>query len=303
LKEYLEYTRLEPRDAKGHINLGNIYFILNNINEAVSEYRRAESLDRNNPIIYFNLSRAYLHQFKFEQATEILKKASRLNPEVVNYYTEIHSSNPNRLLIDSIYSSDWILSEIPELWAKALAQQDIFWYRLGPGLGMSGTAIVMMSTILLLLILQVFKGKFLLSQFCIMCGQAFCHRCQDGSSEKYCSRCQMMFSKRSMINQKEREKMLREISRRGRQKWLTSLFLTILMPGSGSLYVNEYKKGIFLLGTWAFLNSFVLLKYASVIQSFDVPHIKTYFSVVIWLISLVSVYLIAITSILSGEEH
>jgi len=156
LKEYLEYRRLRPSDANGHINLGNIYFILNNLNEAISEYRRAESIDVKNAAIYYNLSKAYFHRFKFEQATAMLKKASELDPDLVTYYTDIHSTNPNRLLIDVQFPKSWFWEEIPDLFSSALADLENHWVKMGPGLNVEGAVISLVTITVILILFQIF---------------------------------------------------------------------------------------------------------------------------------------------------
>ncbi|MBN1356385.1 tetratricopeptide repeat protein [bacterium] len=253
LKEYLEYARLVPSDASGHINLGNIYFVLNNLGEAISEYRRAENTDPGNAAVYYNLSKAYFHQFKFAQATEMLKRASNLDPQLVAYYTEIHSTNPNRLLIDASIPDAWFWEEVPPLLSSALADQDRFWIKLGPNLNFAGTALTLAIMTLILLIIQMTHHRFMVSRYCVMCGQPTSVRMRKDAHDGICSLCDLAVMKKGQIESEKRESRLKGINRRTRRKSFTAVTLSILYPGAGELYLGKLNRGCCFTVLWSFL--------------------------------------------------
>ncbi len=261
LREYLEYVRMDGADPYGHINLGNIYFILNNLNEAIAEYRKAENLSPDNAAIYFNLSKAYLHQFKFQQATEMLKKAGDLDARLVARQTELSTTTPNRMLIDMTIPDSWIRTELYRYWTAALVDETRFWQRPGPWLTIEGYLISMVGLVMTMLLSLALKDRVVRAGFCAMCSQPRCRMCVKEGDSQYCSHCQLIFLKKSQIDSKEREKKMREIGVRVDVKRRTALALTIAFPGSGELYLGRFWRGFIIGFLW--ISSIFYVLYAS----------------------------------------
>ncbi len=251
LKDYMEFTRLESREAGGHVNLGNVYFILNNLGEAIAKYRRAENLDNKNAAIYYNLSKAYLHQFKFDQATNTLNKASNIDSALVTYYTEIHTSSPNRMLVDSEVPRSWVMTDFKRLWDWSLANQSDYWIVLGPGLTLEGTVFVLAGLIVLLLLLHVTSGYFKLSKYCISCSKPMRSVSPKGSgSDKFCSSCQMLFMKKGQVKKQDRGTLMREIKSQTATRGVIRIILSLVVPGTGEIYHGRFGRGLFLMYIW-----------------------------------------------------
>jgi tetratricopeptide (TPR) repeat protein len=303
LKENLEYTRVNPSDASGHINLGNIYFVLNNLGETISEYRRGENTDPSNAAIYYNLSKAYFHQFKFQQATNMLKKASSIDSDLVTYYTEIHSTNPNRLLIDSPIPDIWFWEEVPPLLSSALADQDKFWIDLGPGLDFAGTAIMMAVITIVLLLIQLAGQQLNISRFCVMCGQPSNKRKRKGSVARICSLCEMTALKKGQIDSEDRDKRMFAMNRRTRIKSLVSFILAFLYPGAGDIYMGRIISGIFFAVIWACLLSiwFASGRLFNVFET--VPAIGNKIGFIFQIVVMMCLYLASLLSVVKGQTE
>ena len=304
LKEYIEYTRRNPSDANGHINLGNIYFILNNLGEAISEYRKAESRDSSNPAIYYNLSKAYLHQFKFQQATEMLSKASRLDQDFVTHKTEIQSSEPYRMLVDVVFPKSWLWDEFPGLIEKAKLIQNENWKSLGKGLNIQGTITATAISILLMLIFPIIKKKWDLSFFCVMCGQptVLSMRKTEGKNRKFCTHCQLVFLKKGQVEQKVRDRKMREINNRNRIRWTSTFALAILYPGTGEVFTEHCLRGGILLVIWSVILGTIVSCRHLTSWNYNVPAIGQYLYPGIFAFLIVIVYLLSIFITIKKED-
>ncbi|MBN1552766.1 tetratricopeptide repeat protein [bacterium] len=303
LKEYMEYTRIERSDAIGHLNLGNIYFILNNIGEAIAEYRKAENTDPNNAAIYCNLSKAYSHQFKFQQMDSMLKKANDLNPKLVSKFTDNLSSNPNRMLLDGLFPKKWIWQEFEQFYERSFAEQENHWRKLGPGLGMRSALTVLFSVFVIFLIIPAISKRMNVSRFCIKCGASMCPRCQKNSdSKKFCSHCQMMITKKGQVDPKDRDKNLRDVNTRVRRRKLTKICLTVLFPGMGAVYDGRLTSGFILALLWSFSLSTLITAQTWLPVSWLVPQLGQLYETVILISLMLIIYCFSLLLIIRETD-
>jgi len=71
----------KPNEPKSHVDLGYAYFLLQNYDEAVSQYKMAIDLDKNDFDAYFNLGLTYNQQGQYNGAVEQAQKATELSPK------------------------------------------------------------------------------------------------------------------------------------------------------------------------------------------------------------------------------
>ncbi len=299
LKHYLEYVRLNPTDAAGHLNLGNVYFILNNVGEAISEYRKAENYSPSNAAVYYNLSKAYLHRFKFQKATDMLNRAGDIDPELVAKATEINSTKPHRILIDALYPDQWFWEEVQNSYHHAMEKQKDFWIKLGPGLDYPSVYTSLGLYLGALFLLSILRKRLAPSWYCLMCGQPTCRLCnRETGKEKFCSHCQMVFLKKGQIKPGEREKKMRDISRKLRRKSIISVALSIVFPGSGSFFIGNAGQGGSIMIIWSFLLSlfltapyhFPLYHHTPLIGDFFEPAAILFAMLIVYILSFIFIF-------------
>ena len=49
-----------PNGSMGYVNLGNVYFIQGQYEKALEGYRKAESIDPEDPVCQYNLAQAFI---------------------------------------------------------------------------------------------------------------------------------------------------------------------------------------------------------------------------------------------------
>jgi tetratricopeptide (TPR) repeat protein len=80
IKELTELTRLYPKLAIGHYNLGIAYIKNDNINEAIKAWQTTVSIDNKYADAYFNLGKVY-KQIDKRKSAEYLQKYITLRPD------------------------------------------------------------------------------------------------------------------------------------------------------------------------------------------------------------------------------
>ncbi len=301
--EYLEYTRLEPMDDSGHVNLGNLYYLLNRMDDAIREYLMAAQANPENAIIYLNLSKAYLQQFQFQKATDMLDRATQIDPERVTQETDNYNATLQPSMIDCSIPNSWIYQDLKRIADSLLRIHEKYWIRLGPGLSTMGAVIVMSTIVGFLLLIHCLRGYGKLSKFCIMCGEPTCPKCQKVEApDKYCPYCGLLFIKKGNISIKEREQMLREIERRNRRTWIKGLYLSFIFPGSSELFHGRYFRGSSIVFFWSFLICILLSEGSRFSFPWNVPSIGWLFGPFVLFLLLGFLYVLSLFLAYKGSE-
>jgi tetratricopeptide (TPR) repeat protein len=77
---------LNKFDTRFFNQLGDLYYKNNELSEAIQTYLYSIQMDEIQDEVYFNLSRIYTKQMKYEEALSILEKAININPDYSNFY-------------------------------------------------------------------------------------------------------------------------------------------------------------------------------------------------------------------------
>lgn len=78
--------KCEKEIYKAYVNRGHIYFMIGDMESAITDFDKAIDLDNGNPIAFGNRGQAYLRLDKYEQALLDLEKALDLDPHNTFYY-------------------------------------------------------------------------------------------------------------------------------------------------------------------------------------------------------------------------
>lgn len=85
LKQQLESAKTEadakPNDPKSHVDLGYAYFLNEDNDKAINEYKIALDLDKNYFNAYFNLGLVYNEENRLNDAIKMAQKATEISPK------------------------------------------------------------------------------------------------------------------------------------------------------------------------------------------------------------------------------
>jgi Flp pilus assembly protein TadD len=81
---FKEVTRLDPLRAGAYINLGAIYNLLDQLDDAIPALRRAIQLDSHRAEGYYNLGLVYRRKGQQELAVQAYREALRINPRMAD---------------------------------------------------------------------------------------------------------------------------------------------------------------------------------------------------------------------------
>src|SRR5690242_5639997 len=81
---FKEVTRLDPLRAGAYINLGAIYNLLDQLDDAIPALRRAIQLDSHRGEGYYNLGLVYRRKGKSDLAIQAYREAVRVNPRMAD---------------------------------------------------------------------------------------------------------------------------------------------------------------------------------------------------------------------------
>jgi tetratricopeptide (TPR) repeat protein len=289
---------LELKDsAGGHVNLGNLHFFNNDLPAAISEYQRAEQLDKNLAIAFYNHSVASGETYKFDEQVQMLDQAKRIDRSGI----EKISSNPSAqkvVMYRPPLSQAWAV-------ATAVARRGVArtlfgnWAWFDPVISARNpmTAAGVLAFVLApIIFLKRRKAGFAGS--CIKCGRTFCHRCKSArESATYCTQCIHIYLKRDGVSLDTKRTKLEEVSDHQAGMLRRNKLFAFFLPGSAQLIEGRTSSG--LVGVFAFL-FFVLLavlvgRLAPVLAPGDVPKlvvraVGVILAVVMWFVLTLPVF-------------
>ncbi|HWP49088.1 MAG TPA: tetratricopeptide repeat protein [Candidatus Limnocylindrales bacterium] len=257
-KGYRELIERSYQLDKVYTNLGNVYYAEKKFNEAIKAY---ESALEENPKLFsahYNLAQAlWQDPGSSEKAAGELDQAQRLDYDRFNKIREIAgtSSHYNLVLVD-----EWLPRYAPfigslKLWQPGYEASKKIWNlfsRLDNPLYLLGVA--PFSWWILIKALDRFQRKTGYAYYCEMCGDPICKYCQQGSgTRKLCTSCSYIFAKRGVVKPGKREEKIRQVKRYEQARRWTARITSLLLPGSGHIYLGYMGKGFVIGGLIAVL--------------------------------------------------
>ena len=278
-------------NAGAHVNLGNLHFFAGEVSAAISEYERAEVLDKNLAIADYNHSVAAGSDNKFDVQAQKLDQAKRIDRASIE---RISSNPPPQLVV--MYRPP-----LPEAWAVAtsVARRGVAralfgsWAWFDPLVSARNPVTVGgLLAFLLAPLLWLKRRRAGFAGACIKCGRTFCHRCKSArESATYCTQCIHIYLKRDGVSLDTKRTKLEEVSDHHTGIVRRNRFFAFFLPGSAQLIEGRTSSG--LIGNFAFL-FFVLLallvgRLAPVLAPGDVAKlivraIAIFLAVVIWFV-------------------
>jgi tetratricopeptide (TPR) repeat protein len=245
---YQRSTQLFVQFDEALSNLGNVYLAEKKLEPAKSYYKQAISFNPDQAAYYYNLYRAISQETLLTgEASKAFEKARQLDPQLIDYYSSIDSSNFNRMVIDEVLTTQ-------RLWARFLNQfigREGILYRLFMAwFEKIPSRIFLVPLFFLGLLIGVSrygKAKRFLNR-CPMCGSPT-YRFYLGASdqESICFNCHRLFIQKEKIHPKIKEKKTLQVSQFQKKNHFVSKFLSFFFVGFSDLWRGQPFKGLLLL--------------------------------------------------------
>jgi uncharacterized protein YbaR (Trm112 family) len=246
---YQKAIQTAPAFSKVLSNLGNVYLAQRQIPLAITSYQQAIQLNPDQGATHYNLYRAYGQEtFLSKKIDQPFQQARKLDPQLIDFYLKIESSNMNRLVIDETLKAD-------RLWKRFLSHF----------IGREGSLYLLFKTWFEphssrgFLMFPLFYLAFLIgmSQYCRR--KRFLTRCPlcnhptyrfyMGSEEQelYCSNCYRIFIQKKELPSRVMETQPLQVQQFQKTHQWIGRFLSFFFAGFGYLWEDRPLKGIFFL--------------------------------------------------------
>ncbi len=236
-------------------NLGNLHAIQGDLEEAKAAYQKAVLYGNGSAAPHYNLSQLLRREFAFLKGAQEYQTARRIDAERVDYFTYIHSPNPNRFFMD----------EEPRkgaLWRHAFYRDteteraaDDVWRSTAAGIPLQQATWVFLALtgVYVLFVARRRRGQEPFA--CSGCGQIVCGKCDAGAEVGgLCSTCYQALYQREHIPKERRHGQIRKMARFQARRSRRLLILNLLLPGLGFSLLEEKPRGMLMLfGFFLFL--------------------------------------------------
>lgn len=249
-QHYNRAIELRRTYAGAHVNLGNLLFMNNEFQAAMTAYERAQRADPDLAIAYYNHSVASGETYKFDQQSRMLESARKADPAFVERVTRVPPPQKIVMYSPSIAEAWSVTTEMSKRpAARALfgnyATFDFVRSSVNP---MTIGALV---SLLLALLLWLRRRRAGLANACIKCGRTFCPRCKSArESTTYCTQCIHIYLKRDGVSIDTKRKKLEEVTSHQTGMIRRNKVFATFLPGSAQMMEGRIMAGV--LGAFLF---------------------------------------------------
>jgi tetratricopeptide (TPR) repeat protein len=247
---YRRAVQLRPRYAGAYVNIGNLLFLNNEFQAAMTEYEKAEAHDSNLATAFYNHSVAAGETYRFDLQAQMLEKARSADRMFVERTTR--NPLPQKIVMyKPPISEAW---EVSERMAERPAARALFgnYSTFDPLRSLSNPlSIGAIVALLLALLLFAIRRKAGYANACIKCGRTFCPRCKSArESTTYCTQCIHIYLKRDGVSLDTKRKKLEEVTEHQSGMTVRNRVFTTFLPGSAQLLEGRTTRGA--LGVFLF---------------------------------------------------
>ncbi len=234
-----------PGDARAYNNMANISFIRGETDSALRFAQKAADLDSSNAIYQYNLSKLQRAKFNFSEAERVMDNARRLDPILVQNL----EGSPQEKLIDAIPSYGLV-------WQRISQKNGDF-----TSLLKNPFSLLAIAFLVLTVLFYVQRRTFAAS--CDKCGKPFCSKCRSTliKDVDFCNQCLHIFVKKDGVSPVSRKQKMKEIEEYNHRNSVFARILSLVIPGSGSLFQGRSLFGVIVLLAWLFVLVILLFSY------------------------------------------
>jgi len=241
-------------------NMGNVFFLKNDLDNALRNYQSAEQERPDLAVPKYNLSVTYVRMLDLEKGKRYHREAVRLDEAAVQgWINSAKGQNPkgvvqaNNVVIDLPFPRSWVIEHIskPEDADSAQGRREVakrLWQGFGgigtpqrfPFIG-AGIALVFGGIFLL-------RRKMYLSTACYRCGRPVCRRCNtELRDSSVCGQCFHAFGQQEQVDAKSRIAKEIQIRRYRSRKESIARSVNFILPGVGQMLKERTFRGILFL--------------------------------------------------------
>ena len=242
---FLKAVEQRPEDAKGYVNLGNVYYEEGLYDKALEGYRKAEQVDSTDAVLQFNLAQAYIKTLLMGQSSVALRSAASAGIEDVKA-----TFAPDALTYLQVYPKTFSARDMWRIARVESGHYDVSvidqvmtpFTRFSPQI----SAWILLGALLLALIIsKVLRRKHLAFQ-CSNCGRLTCDSCCNHDRGMYiCQACAQVIH--GVTSSKVVDALLRQRRQAIVIKRRKSLrLLALAPPGVHHIYYGRLGRGILL---------------------------------------------------------
>jgi tetratricopeptide (TPR) repeat protein len=249
-QHYRRAIELRPNYAGALVNLGNLLFLNNEFQAALTQYEKAQQADPKLAIAFYNASVASGETYKFDQQARMLDSARKANRGFVERVTR--TPPPQKIVMYS--------PTIAEAWAvnrnvsKVQPARALFgnYSVFEPARSIvNPVTIGALLSLLLGLALWGKRRRTGLANACIKCGRTFCYRCKSArESTTYCTQCIHIYLKRDGVSLDTKRKKLEEVTDHQSGMVRRNRIFATFLPGAAQMMEGRTVAGV--LGAFLF---------------------------------------------------
>lgn len=229
-----------PTDPRVRVAFGNVLYRAGKHEAAAVRYRAALEIDQDHVLALFNLGKAYLASFQFDEANRVLLRARRIDPDRVSRLEE-------RIPEDDVADPTFSVGEVSR---RVLGDE------IGPGLTralrpvnpLTGAALAA----LLLALAVGLRGGRIPVRRCRTCGQSVRSALDESEQKDICRACDQLFSGREGLAAGAREEQRRRVDRYLRRINRARILAQLLWPGLAVAHEGRVWTGWLLATAWVF---------------------------------------------------
>jgi tetratricopeptide (TPR) repeat protein len=297
-QHYNRAIELRRTYAGAHVNLGNLLFMNNEFQAAMTEYELAQRFDPDLAIAFYNHSVASGETYKFDQQTKMLENARKADPAFVERVTRVPP--PQKIVMYSPPISEaWsVTAEMAKRPAARALFGDYASFEFMRSAANPVTIGALVSLILALL-LWARRRRFGLANACIKCGRTFCPRCKSArESTTYCTQCIHIYLKRDGVSIDTKRKKLEEVTSHQTGMIRRNKIFATFLPGAAQMLEGRIVAGIlgsFLFGLFVAMAIFIGRLAPAIGPVADLAHlvvrgISILIAVILWFVLAMPVY-------------
>lgn len=246
---YRRAIELRKTYAGAHVNLGNLHFLNNEFQAAITEYEEAQRADPELAIAYYNHAVASGETYKFDQQAAMLEKARQADRAFVERLTRTPPPQkaPKVVMYHPDIDQAW---EISEAIARRNRKSELPLFGnysfFDPQTSLvNPISIGALAAILLGVLLWLKRRRAGIAGACIKCGRTFCPRCKSArESATYCTQCIHIYLKRDGVSLDTKRHKLEEVTDHHAGMTRRNRLFATFLPGSAQMMEGRTVAGL-----------------------------------------------------------
>ncbi|MBW2701117.1 MAG: hypothetical protein JRF33_09890 [Deltaproteobacteria bacterium] len=246
-------------------NLGNVYFLQDELGKAVGMYGRACMADPGLALPHYNLSQTHYRAGEPDKGTEARQSALRLDREGIRKVTVRANTGQVNYVVGEL--------DLPMVWLTGAADIGVsrellddataaLWNTWGGRGDPFSFWFYALGALLIYLLAALFGWRVSLSRACVRCGRPACRRCNNEmKDDTHCGQCFYAFVRKEQVDARARISKEIQIRQYKRRHESLACGLSFVLPGIGQMLKERTLRGVLILLVFALVLVQVLLGY------------------------------------------